>query len=159
MSGATDMGPDLSPLEKRLLDEFQRDFPLVPHPFAEIAGRLGVDQQTVLDAYGHFKDAGLIARIGAVIRPHVVGWSTLAAMAVPDDRLEEVAGLVSGYAEVNHNYEREHPFNLWFVLTVAGEARGRAVLEEIEAFTGLDVMDLPLAEAYHLDLGFPLQWN
>ncbi len=159
MSATIDMIAELTPMERRLLDEFQHDFPLVPHPYAEIAGRLGVNQQTVLDAYERLKDAGLIARIGAVIGPHMVGWSTLAAMAVPDDRLEAVADLVSGYAEVNHNYEREHPFNLWFVLTVAGEARGRAVLDEIEALTGLDVMELPLVETYHLDLGFPIQWD
>ena len=60
---------------------------------------------------------------------------------------------------VNHNYEREHAFNLWFVLTASDEARGRAVLEEIAALTGLEVMELPLVEAYHLDLGFPIQWN
>ena len=159
MSGTADMIAELSLMERRLLDEFQHDFPLVPHPYAAIAKRLGMDQRTVLHAYRRFMEAGLIARIGAVIEPHAVGWSTLAAMAVPDGRLEGVADLVSGYGEVNHNYEREHAFNLWFVLTASDEARGRAVLEEIAALTGLEVMELPLVEAYHLDLGFPIQWN
>jgi DNA-binding Lrp family transcriptional regulator len=80
-------------------------------------------------------------------------------MAVPDERLDQVADLVSGYDEVNHNYEREHRFNLWFVVTGPDEPHVRAVLDDIAAHTGLEVLDLPLVEAYRLDLGFPLQWT
>jgi hypothetical protein len=73
--------------------------------------------------------------------------------------LEEVAELVNGYREVNHNYEREHHFNLWFVVTASDFARVAEVLDEIGERTGLKVLDLPLVEAYHIDLGFPLQWS
>ena len=38
-------------------------------------------------------------------------------MSVPNVRLEEVAEIISAYVEVNHNYEREHGYNLWFVVT------------------------------------------
>ena len=50
--------------------------------------------------------------------------------------------LVNGYAEVNHNYEREHALNLWFVVTAADDARLQAVLAEIAETTGLEVLDL-----------------
>ena len=73
---------------------------------------------------------------------------------MPDDDLEEIAGLVSAYPEVNHNYEREHEFNLWFVVTAPSRERVDAVLCEIEMRTGLPVLELPLEEAYRLDLGF-----
>ena len=88
--------------------------------------------------------------------PHGAGWSTLAAMAVPAHRLEEVAALVSARPEVNHNYEREHRINLWFVVAAPTEARVGEVLRGIEAATGLPVLDLPLVESYRLDLGFAL---
>jgi len=32
-------------------------------------------------------------------------------------------------------------------------------LREIETRAGIAVLDLPMLEAYRLDLGFPLQWN
>jgi hypothetical protein len=67
--------------------------------------------------------------------------------------------VVSGYPEVNHNYEREHAFNLWFVLTAPDADRLRAVLEEIASRTGIPVMDLPMLEEYHIDLGLRLQWT
>jgi len=65
--------------------------------------------------------------------------------------------LVNDYSEVNHNYQREHDFNLWFVLTAATVTRLRVVLAEIEHHARLPVLDLPLLEAFHVDLGFDLR--
>ncbi len=146
-------------LEKDLLDDFQRDFPLVPRPYRVIAERLGCDEDTVLDLLCRMSEAGVITRIGPVFAPHRAGASTLAAMAVPADRLDEVAALVSAYDEVNHNYEREHRINLWFVVCAPSAQRVADVLHDIAARTGLDVIDLPLEQAFHIDLGFPLQWS
>jgi DNA-binding Lrp family transcriptional regulator len=148
--------PGVSSLERRLLDEYQNGFPLSPAPYAEIAARLGVTEHAVLEGLRALGRRGLVSRVGAVLSPGRAGASTLAAMSVPPDRLDEVAGLVSAYGEVNHNYEREHRINLWFVVTAADSAAVRKVLGEIEERTGIAVCDLPLLEAYHIDLGFPL---
>ena len=147
------------PVDRRLLDEFQRDFPLKPRPFAALAEHLGIGEREVLERLDRLQERGAISRIGAVVTPHRAGWSTLAAMAVPEDEVETIAGLVSAYAEVNHNYEREHEFNLWFVVTAPSRERVDAVLCEIQTRTRLPVLDLPLLEAYRLDLGFPLAWS
>lgn len=146
-------------LERQLIDAYQRGFPLVPRPYGLIARRLGVAEGDVIAALRRLEDRGVLSRVGAVVRPHEAGWSTLAAMAVPGDRLPEVAYLVNAYPEVNHNYEREHRFNLWFVVTAADGDSVRRVLDEIKARTGIGVMDLPLVAAYHIDLGFPIQWR
>ena len=100
----------------------------------------------------------MIGRIGAVVRPHRAGWSTLAAMAVPKPRLDAVAALINGYPQVNHNYEREHHLNLWFVVTGESQDHVWVLLDDIRQRTGLEVLDLPLEEAFCLDLGFPIQW-
>ena len=146
----------MTDLELELLNNFQRDFPLVSAPFAVIAGRLGVGEKEVLETLGRFQASGKVSRVGAVFRPHSIGSSTLAALAVPQEKLVEVAQLVSSYAEVNHNYEREHYYNLWFVVTAVNEARVREVLDEIELRTGLQVLNLPMLEDFHIDLGFDL---
>lgn len=146
------------PLDRRLIDEFQRGFPLIPAPFAALAAKLGSTPSDILDRLKRLTGAGVVARIGATFRPHRVGASTLAAMAVAPADLPRVAALVGQFDEVNHNYEREHRLNLWFVVTADDAARVRAVLAEIETATGLPVLDLPLERGYHLDLGFPL-WS
>jgi siroheme decarboxylase len=146
-------------LERALLDEFQRNFPLEPRPYEVLAEKFGTSEETILSILRSLTEDGRISRIGAIVAPHSAGWSTLAAMAVPASRLAEVAGLVSNFPEVNHNYEREHRFNLWFVVTGENRAHVASILDEIEVRTALPVIDLPLIESFRIDLGFPLQWS
>ncbi|MEK7696670.1 MAG: Lrp/AsnC family transcriptional regulator [Pseudomonadota bacterium] len=150
---------NLTHLEQRLLNDFQHDFPLSPTPYADIAQSLGVSEAEVRAALARLQAAGAVSRVGAVVRPNTIGASTLAAMAVPPNELERVAALVSGYAEVNHNYEREHRLNLWFVVTAPDSTRLQQVLDEIAARTGYEVFSFPLVEDYHIDLGFELRWS
>lgn len=148
------MMPDGRELE--LIDRWQRDFPLVARPF-DVAGRsIGLDEAETIAAFERLRDTGALSRIGAVVRPHTVGASTLAAMRVPAGRLEQVAAIVSDEAFVNHNYERTHAFNLWFVIAGPDSRAVSDTIVRIEMRTGLPVLDLPLLEAYHVDLGFPL---
>jgi DNA-binding Lrp family transcriptional regulator len=146
-------------MDKKLLNDYQRDFPLTPRPFATIAEEIGSDEASVLAAFRRHKLEGKVSRIGAIVRNGAIGASTLAAMQVPTERLAEVAARVSARPEVNHNYEREHRFNLWFVVTAADRAGVEAALEQLEAETGLAVLELPMVEAYYLDLGFDLKWS
>jgi len=141
---------------RHLLNDFQHNFPMVAQPYAEIALRLGITETEVLKRLQDFVHGGLISRVGVVFRPHQVGASTLAAMAVPADRLESVSQLVNGFDEVNHNYQRAHHWNLWFVVTAGNEQRVNQVLREIELASGLTVLFLPMLEDYHIDLGFDL---
>ncbi len=146
-------------LEQHLLNDFQHGLSLSPTPYADLAEQLGVDEATVLEILHGLQAEGVISRVGPVFRPNRLGVSTLAAMAIPGDELEKVAEIVSSFAEINHNYERDHEFNLWFVVIAADRDALQAVLTEIEARTGYSVMDLPMQEDYFIDLGFKLQWT
>lgn len=152
-------GQGFSELERHILNDFQHGFPLTPTPFADIADSLGTSEADVLEAVRSLSERGVISRVGAVLSPNRAGASTLAAMAVPAGRLEQVAELINAFVEVNHNYEREHDYNLWFVVTAEDEARLQAVLAEMERQTGLAVLNLPMLKDYHIDLGFELQWR
>ncbi|HUX30345.1 MAG TPA: Lrp/AsnC family transcriptional regulator [Thiobacillus sp.] len=147
----------MSDLQLSLLNDFQRDFPLTSTPFDAISRRLGLEVEDVLDSLRRLTREGVISRVGAVFRPNRIGVSTLAAMAVPQARLAGVAQQVSAHPEVNHNYEREHRFNLWFVATAANAAHLGRVLHDIEQQAGLPMMRLPMVQDYHIDLGFDLR--
>jgi DNA-binding Lrp family transcriptional regulator len=146
-------------LVRRLIDRYQADMPIEPRPYAAMASEVGCSEGEVLEALAGLAADGALSRIGAVVPPGVMGASTLAAMEVPESRLDEVAAHVSAYAEVNHNYEREHALNLWFVVTAADRARVDAVLKAIELHTGLEVLDLRLERPYRIDLGFEVSWS
>ena len=141
----------------RLLNEWQRDFPLVSRPFARIAGEVGASEEAVLAAYRQMMAQGLVSRVGAVFAPRRLGASALAALAAPPERLEEVAARVTREAAINHNYQREHRYNLWFVVTAASRAQLDEVVAGIERDTGCAVIVLPLEEEFHIDLGFDLK--
>ncbi|MHA1598240.1 MAG: Lrp/AsnC family transcriptional regulator [Alphaproteobacteria bacterium] len=149
----------MSGIDKKLLDGFQRDFPLTARPFAEIAEKLGCGEDDVIEALRGLAESGTLSRVGAVIRTGTVGTSTLAAMSVPPERLAEVAELVSGFDAVNHNYEREHRLNLWFVVTGPDKDAVDSTLAEIKRLTAINVLNQPMLQDYHLDLGFKLQWT
>ena len=97
-----------SATELALIERWQRDFPLELRPYATVGRAVGLDEAATIADFERLIDAGVITRIGAVVKPHTVGASTLAAMRVPRSRLDEVAAIVSTEPLVNHNYEREH---------------------------------------------------
>jgi siroheme decarboxylase len=157
MAHPNSAGAALTELEFKLLNCYQRGFPLQPRPFAAIAAELGVEQETVLQTLRRLQQDGVVSRVGPVFRPNAIGVSTLAALAVPPERLAQVAGYVNAHAEINHNYEREHRYNLWFVATAASAERLCTVLQEIEDICECGpVLRLPMVEDYHIDLGFNL---
>jgi DNA-binding Lrp family transcriptional regulator len=147
----------MDPFEFRLLNDFQRSFPLVTRPYAEVARMLQRSEAETLDALAALKASGKLTRIGVTFAPGAIGDATLAAMSVPGERLAAVARLVNSFPEVNHNYEREHAYNLWFVVTAPDRARVGAVVRAIESAAGCGpVLSLPMIEPYHIDVGFDL---
>ena len=146
----------LSPLDKQLLNNYQQEFPLSPRPYLSIAEALGTTEKVVLEAYRQLSHKQFISRIGPIIQANNIGLSSLVAMAVPDEQLLNVANTVSSFAEVNHNYEREHHFNLWFVLIANDQQHLQWAVGEIERQTGFTAMQLPLLEDYFINLGFQL---
>jgi len=139
-----------------LVNPWQRGFPLTPRPFDEVARKAGLDEEETISRLVRLQQQGVIDRVGPVFRPNTVGASLLAAMAVPSERLATVAAFVSAQPGVNHNYEREHRYNLWFVVTAAKQAEVRRTLSCIEQACGLEALRLPLLDEFHVDLGFDL---
>jgi len=146
----------LAPLHKHLLNDYQQNFPLSPTPYRDIAEQLGVSEEVVLEAFQTLAEQQIISRIGPVITPNSIGNSALVAMAVPEDDLPRVAEIVNSYPEVNHNYERENRFNLWFVLIADNEQHLEWVIADIEVKTGYSAMILPMLTDYFINLGFDL---
>jgi DNA-binding Lrp family transcriptional regulator len=153
------MTGELGALERALIDGWQRDFPLRARPYEAIARELGVREGDVLAALARMSDSGFLSRVGAAIRPNTAGASLLAAMQVPSAQIEAVADIVNREPGVNHNYEREHRINLWFVVTGRDRPALAQTLQRIRGASGFDILELPLERAYYIDLGFPLAAN
>lgn len=147
---------DASAVGLALLDRWQHDFPLTERPFLEIGAELGQSEGKIIAQYEALQSAGLISRIGAIIAPNTVGASTLAAVAAAPAEVDRIAQLINEEPGVNHNYEREHAVNLWFVIAAADQMALDATLVRLSHRLERPVRDLRLEQPYHLDLGFPI---
>lgn len=143
-------------LHASLLNRWQHGFPLCDQPFDTLAGELGCRPEQVLAAYAELQAQGSFSRIAGLFSPAAGGASTLAAMRVSAERLDEVAARVSAEPGVNHNYQREGRHNLWFVLNAANAGQLETRLAALEQACGLPALRLPMRRAFHIDLGFNL---
>jgi DNA-binding Lrp family transcriptional regulator len=150
---------NFSTLEQHLLNDYQRDMSLSATPYADMAKQLGVSEEKILESINSLQDRGVISRVGPVFRPNRIGVSTLAAMAIPEQDIECIARIISAFPEVNHNYQREHEYNLWFVVTASSAEHLDIVLYEIEQHTEYPLMSLPMLDDYFIDLGFKLNMS
>lgn len=139
------------------LNPWQRNFPLCRQPFAVLAAHHGTTSAEVLAKLQGLQAGGALSRIGGVFSPRAGGAALLAAMAVEPRQLDAVAAVVSAHPGVNHNYEREGAYNLWFVMT----ARSQDALEEsmhaVEVATQTPALRLRMVRPYRIDLGFDLR--
>ncbi|RMD64897.1 MAG: Lrp/AsnC family transcriptional regulator [Alphaproteobacteria bacterium] len=143
----------LDPVDRHLINALQDGFPIVERPFAAVAAQLDLDEDEVVARIRRLLDAGVLSRFGPLYDAERMGGGlTLAALAVPPERFDEVAGIVNAFPEVAHNYARDHALNMWFVIATERPQQVRSVIEAIEAASGLPVLDLPKIEEYFLGL-------
>jgi len=140
-------------IDRALIDALQDGVPVTARPFAEAASRLGLDEDALIERLRALLDGGVLSRFGPMYDAEALGGAlTLCAMKVPERNFERVAEQVNAFAEVAHNYQRDHAFNMWFVIAAESPERLRQVIAEIEARTGLPVLDLPKQEEFYLGL-------
>lgn len=145
------MQPD--PLDRRIINALQGGFPLCEEPYREVAVSLGIDEAELIGRLQRMLDARVLTRFGPMFQIEAIGGAfVLAALAVPEDRFDEVAAQVNALPEVAHNYRREHALNMWFVLateTVDGIAQAIA---RIEQETGLSVYAFPKEREFFVEM-------
>jgi DNA-binding Lrp family transcriptional regulator len=154
--GTADWRAQVDAVDAALVDGWQSGFPVRERPFEAVAADVGVDESEALDRVRRLYDEGIFRRFGPVLNPPVIGSSTLAAVRAPVDRFDEVAEVINGYEQVNHNYARDHEWNMWFVVTAASKERRDAILAEVEERTGCEVLVLPMLTDFYIDLEFPV---
>ena len=142
-------------LDRTIIDALQDGMTVCERPFAAAAEALGVGEAVLIERLRRLLAGGVLTRFGPMFDAERLGGAvTLAAMAIPPERVDAVAAEVNGFPEVAHNYEREHALNLWFVLaTESAEAIPR-IIDAIASRTGYPVYDMPKLEEYYIGLRF-----
>jgi len=149
---------DLTPLDRKVLNRVQKDFPMTVCPYADIAKAIDASEKEVMDIIRRMKTAGIIRRIGGIFDTRRMGfYSTLCAAKTPEDRIESAAALINKEAGVTHNYLRDNQmFNLWFTLTASSRNELEATLQGLRQKTGLAIVSLPAAKVFKINVFFEM---
>jgi DNA-binding Lrp family transcriptional regulator len=139
----------IDPTGRAIINGLQGGFPLTHRPFRDAGATLGLSEGELIDGVGELIEAGQLSRFGPLWNAELLGGGLcLAAMAVPSQRFDEVAGMVNAHPEVAHNYERGHALNMWFVVSAENADRIDEVIANIERETGLAVFAMPKAREF-----------
>jgi DNA-binding Lrp family transcriptional regulator len=139
------------------LTELLHDLPFVSNLWETLAGRWGSSQTQLLDRVKESLADGALREIGPMFNLDLLGYhSTLAAAAVPPDRVDAAAGIVSAHPGVSHNYLREgSPLNLWFTLAVPGTSEALAgELNQLSAAIHLPLRRFDTVTRYKISFSF-----
>ena len=148
----TPLPPDtLDAIDRQIINVLQEGFPLCPRPFAEVASALGLEEEALIGRIAALREIGAITRFGPFLDAAAMGGAfCLCAMAVPEERFEDVLTLVNTHPEVAHNYERVHRLNMWFVLACDRPEDIDATADRIERETEIAVLRFPKLKEFFI---------
>jgi len=149
----------LTQFDKQLLNIIQTGLPLTSAPFADIAARLGCDEERVIDRLADLRTQGIIRRLGAFFDAESLGYKgRLVAVRVKPESLKAVALAVNTWPQVTHNDERENEYNLWFTLQTRDDTMMTTLLLEVEKMAGVEeVISIPTTDRYKVNLEFQIE--
>jgi len=150
--------PILDPIDRKILNRIQSDFPITPRPYHAVAQGLGLTEAEVLNRVGRLKKKGIIRRIGGNFFPEKLGYvSTLCAARVPEEKIARFAEVVNRYPGVTHNYQRENDYNIWFTFIAPSMRQIESHLAEISRETGVsEILNLPATDVFKIRAQFDL---
>lgn len=143
----------LDDMDRTIINALQGGFGLEERPFLVAGEKLGLSEDDLIARIGRLVENRTLSRFGPMFNAEKMGGAvTLCALAVPEDRFEEVAGLVNAQREVAHNYARTHELNMWFVLACETADMIADTIARIEQMTGLTVHNFPKQQEFFIGL-------
>lgn len=148
----------MTELEREVLDLAQEGLPFVERPFLEIANRLKVSEEEVVECLRGLKERRLIRRFGGIMDVNALGiQSTLVCMKVNEQELDRAIEIINTQPGVTHNYERDHDYNVWFTVMEATQERLQGAIASIQDRVHVeDMLILPSRKKYKTKVIFEL---
>ena len=135
--------------DREILQMLQNGFPLVAEPYKAIGDKLWIDEYAVISRIVRLIQNGVIRYVGPFFDSRKLGYKgCLAAMNVPEERVDEVAAVINRFDEVTHNYLREGTPNVWFTLITNSPERQKEILDSIKKESGIDEIQLFSSKKY-----------
>ncbi len=148
---------EMDQLDRALINILQHGLPVCEQPFLAVAEEVESSEQQVIARINNLLEHKILSRFGPMFDAACLGGAfTLAALAVPEERFEEVTQIVNSFEQIAHNYKRTHTYNMWFVIATESKEEIDEVIKAIEAKTSLNVLNTPKEEEFYVGLYLPV---
>ena len=142
-------------LDKDIINRLQDGFPISDRPYADVAVELGTDETTLLQRLDIMLQEKTLTRFGPMYHAEKLGGAfSLEAMNIPQHDFDRVVDIVNSFAEVAHNYQRDHEFNMWFVLATETPEQVDGINNKITQQTGYPLYNMPKLQEFYIKLKF-----
>lgn len=149
---------DLTPIEKKILNEIQKDLGIVERPFKNLGAAVGLSEEETIAAVKKLKELKIIRQISAIFDTRSLGYeSSLVAAKVRPEKLKGAAEVLNTHPGVSHNYARNHAYNLWYTVAVPPNSR-LGLQKTVELFHRLSGAEttrlMPTLKLYKIGVAF-----
>ncbi len=128
---------ELDDLDKRLLNTIQTEFPMDPRPFRVLAASLDTSEDDVMQRILRLEEGEYVRQLSAIFDTRSLGYqSSLVAMSVPANRVNQAAAIINAHPGVSHNYKRNHAFNLWFTIALPPHSSLEGTVQRLHELAG-----------------------
>jgi DNA-binding Lrp family transcriptional regulator len=151
----------LDDLDRRLLNLMQGSFPLVPRPYAAVAGEAGIAEDEALRRVQRLVRHRIVREVTPIFDTRALGYqSMLVAARVDPEFPHRAAQVVNSHPGVSHNYLRTHDFNLWFTIAVEPDSRLGlgGTLDVLQRLTGAEsIRQLPTLKLFKIRMDLEME--
>lgn len=142
----------LDPIDKKLVTVMQFKFPVVSRPWQALGEEVGASEAEVMRRIARLREIGVVRQISPIFDTRKLGYkSSLVAVRVDPERLEQAAAIVNSHPGVSHNYRRDHHFNMWFTIAVPPDQDLETELKRLTDRAGITtVRMLPTLKMYKI---------
>jgi siroheme decarboxylase len=94
---------------KKVLAEIPTRFPLTDRPYKEMAEKMGMSEDTLIDTLKNLKASGVLRRVAAMLAHRKVAYSYNAMVVwnVDENDVVKTGAEMASFPEVSHCYERD----------------------------------------------------
>jgi len=144
---------ELDEIDRNIINRLQSGFPVSSRPYLDVASQLDISEDELISRLEQLLHLGVLSRFGPLYQVENMGGSfTLAAMKVEEECFDQVADIVNSLEQIAHNYQRDHEFNMWFVIATETPEEIQQVINKIETMSGRKVYNMPKQQEFFIQL-------
>ena len=131
---------------------------MVEEPYEDLGRQLDSSGAEVIERIRTLKEKNVVRQVSAIFDTRRLGYKTsLVAMRLPPDKLDDGAHLINEHPGVSHNYARDDDYNLWFTIAVPPDESLEETVEDYALRAGAEKYRvLPTIRFFKIGVNFDM---